>query len=578
MMNFQKKNSFRIKIGILFSLLQNVPQSVDGFLVSPSNNINSKVWFKQSTSSKTSSTSSSSSSSIRLNAASFDDFEEFSNEFSSSSSSSNSDEDIFASLRARQDYLSSFGTSSLSSSAETGTNKGTGSNNGFGIDQKSQKSDDELQIMANWKNAQCSSTMRVSLDDWIRRLAIDTYPLGTCGSANGSVYLIDLERGETLDCVSDIHDAQSADEDVENAMSKMFGKYDGGGVLAIGIKNDIVVSSGREGGLQVFKIDGEETSYYKGSRGGSAKSTKLHLKNEGMLFYLVSSLVTSVAFDENGLLWVGSYDGFVRAFEYDDREKTLVEQSEPSFEIDVESEVLSITVNDEVGCGVAATASGEVILFSLEEGEVMARWKPFGKGVGKRKREYARSAMIVQNDEADGTNEAVWSVIAGGSEGSMFQRRLNVDTIGYVCDKNPMMNDEALVGRFRPSHTFSVVSLASPFPGLVVSGSQDGHIRVWDCSYHRTQDDDAIVVSDDGADEEEEAQFDDISGSDRRPRCLYALTGFKVWLGSIFTNNKKLVSDGADNSIVVHDFSGEDDNAEDFLFEDDDLEDFLDFD
>ena len=77
---------------------------------------------------------------------------------------------------------------------------------------------------------------------------------------------------------------------------------------------------------------------------------------------------------------------------------------------------------------------------------------------------------------------------------------------------------------------------------------------------------------------EEEAQFDSIGGIDKRPRCLYALTGFKVWLGSIFTDGKKLVSDGADNSIVVHDFSGEDDIAEGFQFEDDDLEDFLDFD
>ena len=498
---------------------------------------------------------------FRIATASFDDFEEYSNEMSSSSSSSNSDEDIFASLRARQDYLSSFGVSS--------------SDEGLGKEIK--KSQEELQMMSSWRNANCSSTIRLSLDDWVRRLAIDTYPLGVCGSANGSIHLIDLEKGETLDCVSDVHEAQIDDEDVEDAMRKLFGKHDGGGILAISIRNDIVVSSGREGGLQVFKIDGEETSYYKGSRGGSATSTKLHLKSEGMLFYMVGTLVTSLAFDDSGFLWVGGYDGYVRAFEYDDREKSLVEQTEPSFEIEIGSEVLHVSVNESVGCGVASTADGEVVLFSLEEGEIITRWKPFGKGVGKRKREYARTAIIVQNDEASESNGAVWSIIAGGSEGSMFQSRLNVDSIGYVSDRSPLVDDESLIGRFRPSHIMSVMALSSPFAGVVVSGSQDGHMRVWDCSYHRTDSDDVSLSISDG--DEEEAQFDDVGGLDKRPQCLYALTGFKVWLGSIFTNNKKLVSDGADNAIVVHDFSGEDDNIEDFQFEDDDdLEDFLDLD
>mmetsp|Transcript_10536 Transcript_10536/g.13326 ORF Transcript_10536/g.13326 Transcript_10536/m.13326 type:complete len:574 (-) Transcript_10536:175-1896(-) len=567
MMNFQ--NSFRI--GIIVSLFLNY--CVEGFL-SPRNNNAHKGWTKllqqQHQQQQQQSSPSRRGDLSRTAAASFDDFEDFSNDFSSKSSSSsnnNSDEDIFASLRARQDYLSSFGSTSSSSSDGKG---GLGQLLG-----NQQKSDKEVEIMTNWRNAECSSTMRPSLDDWVRRLAIDTFPLGVCGSANGSIYLIDLDRGETLDCVQNIHDAQIADEDVEEAMEKMFGNFDGGGVLSVAIHNDIVVSSGREGGLQVFRIDGEETSYYKGSRGGSSKTTKLHLTSEGMLFYLVSTLVTSAAFDDSGMLWVGSFDGFIRAFEYDDREKTLVQQSKPSHEIEVGSEVLSVSVNNEIGCGVAATASGEVILFSLEEGEELVRWKPFGKGAGKRKREFARSALIVQNDEATGSNEAVWSIIAGGSEGSMFQRRLNVDTIGYVSDKSPLMDDEALIGRFRPSHTMSVLSLSSPFPGLVVSGSQDGHIRIWDCAYNRAVEGVSVTS---GEDLEEEAQFDSIGGIDKRPRCLYALTGFKVWLGSIFTDGKKLVSDGADNSIVVHDFSGEDDNAEGFLFEDDDLEDFLDFD
>ena len=271
-----------------------------------------------------------------------------------------------------------------------------------------------------------------------------------------------------------------------------------------------------------------------------------------------------------------------------------------SHEMDLGAPILSISVNDSIGCGVVATADGRAVLFSLEDGEVLSNWKPFGKGTGKRKREFARSAIIVQNDEPSaidkeqmtlssqdgittvgfggaeesGKKETVWSVICGGSEGTMYQRRLNVDSSGYISDKRVFLNDESLMGKMRPSHTKAVMSLASPCTGLLVSGAQDGTIRVWDCSYYRseTSAEDDLLLEGETDNDDDEAFYDDVGGIDRRPRCLYALTGYKVWLGSIFTNGKKLVSDGADNTIVVHDFSGEDKNTEGYLFEDDDSE------
>ena len=41
------------------------------------------------------------------------------------------------------------------------------------------------------------------------------------------------------------------------------------------------------------------------------------------------------------------------------------------------------------------------------------------------------------------------------------------------------------------------------------------------------------------------------------PTCLYAIGGYKVWLGSLATDGKRLVSDGRDNAVLVHDFSAE---------------------
>ena len=38
-------------------------------------------------------------------------------------------------------------------------------------------------------------------------------------------------------------------------------------------------------------------------------------------------------------------------------------------------------------------------------------------------------------------------------------------------------------------------------------------------------------------------------------RALYGLAGYKVWLGSVSTDGTRLVSDGQDNRVIVHDFS-----------------------
>ena len=159
----------------------------------------------------------------------YDDFEDLPSQNESTSSSS---EDIYASLRARQAYLTSYGTSTSSNNRNT-FDAGLKSSTSNGAN------DADPEIVENWKNAQCSSTIRLSLNDWIRRLAIDTYPLAVAGSANGNIYLADLERGEELDCISNVHVAQiidqgdNASEVVREAMQKLFGLYDGGGVLAV---------------------------------------------------------------------------------------------------------------------------------------------------------------------------------------------------------------------------------------------------------------------------------------------------------------------------------------------------------
>jgi hypothetical protein len=53
----------------------------------------------------------------------------------------------------------------------------------------------------------------------------------------------------------------------------------------------------------------------------------------------------------------------------------------------------------------------------------------------------------------------------------------------------------------------------------------------------------------------------DVVGKQQAAKCIYALTGYKLWLGSICTDGHRIVSDGGENSIIVRDFSKENGNG-----------------
>lgn len=474
----------------------------------------------------------------------YEDFEDL----SMPTSSSKNDQDWLDALKRRQESINRVSIDSTTSSA---------------------------QYLKNWKNANCASTVRLALDDWIRRLAIENYPLAVCGSASGHLYLADLQQGHELDCIRNVHTPQLHEDDsrytttFQNAINDLYGRYDGGGVIALAIKGDIIASAGREGGVHITTITGEEQNLFKGSRGGTAHQTKLSLKREGFIRGLENSSnapITSLAFDSSGTLWIGGYDGVLKAYDAEemdvDNRPMLLRQKYPMFETNLGSPILSISINDDIGCGVGTTRDHGIFLFSTDDGQVIATWKPVGK-----RNEFFRTAIIVQND-SDPDNSCTWSVVCGGSDGSIFQRSLNVNGLSRsVTDTAPFCDMvegsmHELPSKLRPNHQGAVMAMASPFPGLLVTGAQDGNIRVWDCSRQSTSFDGSVE------DEETEALYDDIGANDSRPRCLFAMTGYKVWIGSIFAGETKLVSDGADNTIIVHSFDGE----EDMMLRDDDEE------
>ena len=80
--------------------------------------------------------------------------------------------------------------------------------------------------------------------------------------------------------------------------------------------------------------------------------------------------------------------------------------------------------------------------------------------------------------------------------------------------------------------------MASPFPGIFLSGGQDGTVRIWD-----------LNNSEDSSSS---------SSSSSKPSALYLLSGFKVWLGSLWTDGERLIMDGADNAISILNFGERD--------------------
>lgn len=99
-----------------------------------------------------------------------------------------------------------------------------------------------------------------------------------------------------------------------------------------------------------------------------------------------------------------------------------------------------------------------------------------------------------------------------------------------------------------PSHEYgsAIKCICCPSSNILVTGSTDGTIRVWDYNMELFEDDDEV---DNDEKDEMKSSIDYIV-----PNILYCFEGYKVWMGSMWTDGIRLLSDGADNRIVIHDY------------------------
>ena len=373
----------------------------------------------------------------------------------------------------------------------------------------------ELQIqkealLQRWKDAKCTSKARIVIDDWVRRISLGNWPFVAIGSAGGSLYLADCNTCEVIAQVNNVHNPLGGNDE---AISYLHGTNDGGGTLAIAMTATRVVSAGREGGAKLFNIvtpNEEETTTKK-------PMAKKNLVPMGELTTLKGALVTSLCMDNDEQLWVGCYDGNLHVFDLDSL------STMKNISMRVEAGILCVDVNNDIGLAVCGMTNGSVKMFSLD-GAVLALWKPFSSFT------FVRSVKLV-----GGPDDNSWCVVAGSGDGQLMARQLLLDSAGMI-ERVPFDNQRSTVD-FTPQHGGSIVSLATRQGGLLISAAQDGTIRVWDC----------WVAS--------RTTNSNYSDFEVKPKLLYNFVGYKVWLGSVCSDRNHLLSDGADNAIIVHDFS-----------------------
>ena len=385
-------------------------------------------------------------------------------------------------------------------------------------------------VLKNWRYGMCPTTkVSISSSDAVRRVCMDHYPLVACGSASGRIYLVNLEEATVVSSVqahlSTQNDVRgSSDEVKRQAMEKLYGKLDGGGVVSIAMQDNVIASSGREGGVRLWMI--------------KDKDGDMQLVPFGSLATLKNTIVTSVKFDAMGLLWVSCYDGTVRCYNITHLHQ---EPMKPIYQTDFTDSVLDMHLCEELKIGVCATSDGGAALFSLKDGQFFVGIMLFGVA--------ARSVSIVKHDDEinvdmNGNREISfgYSVLCGGMDGTIHCIPLNISSDGRVVMNDPFAVTDETNTAIKPRHTGPVMCISSPGNGMFVSGGQDGALRVW-----------AV----DGL-EKETPQADEQRNRERthtKCKCVYALTGYKLWLGSACTDGDKLVSDGGENNIIVRDYS-----------------------
>ena len=334
-----------------------------------------------------------------------------------------------------------------------------------------------------WLFADCQQTA-VGLPDWVRRVDVQ-WPLAACGSAGGDVYVVNCETGAILGKGQSEADQRRyadvpiSDSKLASALKQLYGDFDGGGTLSIGISwNNIVAHAGRDGGVQFWKIDTEAAA---SSISESGTSSDNPLISQGTL--LEGELVTSLIWVEDDL-WIGTQDGRVLLYTIDDDE--LPSEATQAWK-ELKGTILSLSYNEELDVTVATTSNGFVELLTVDEPDCRRSfYPPFDSGRMSSPAFPLCSTIVEEEQQQETTNDSIqdskrrFAIACGGNDGSLYLQPLRLldDTIDPELDLERPFSD-SVIRSLVPTHRGPCKCMVSPFPGIVSAlGLVLGHIKL----------------------------------------------------------------------------------------------------
>lgn len=392
-----------------------------------------------------------------------------------------------------------------------------------------------------------AATPKVAFDlgrDYVRRVAV-AYPYAVVGSARGDVALCDVSKSSALAISPAAHRRDWSEvEDRPLGERVLLGQYDGGAVTAVAISltnrrgDDFarVASGGRDGAVHLYKAATNSAALIELGRA----------QHDGV--------ITGIAF-ARGSLWSTALDGKLcrwsplplpvsvaamentRSLTKDAAEYANVSAPQLAKQGEWRSgqPTLCLSSCEKTGVvaignadGTAAILSADATSYDSSRSSQMLAWQAYEGGT-------VRSIAICPGN----------GVVTGGGDG--------VIRVWRMCSTPPSPAFDALEKRFdarslKPKlvaelrgHTGAVVALSCGCDGRLVSGAQDGTIRVWDLDLTTSKPGEKIRAI--------------------RRDARYAVLGHTVWLGSTYADADRIICDGANNVLLEYDFTAKTDDA-----------------
>ena len=413
----------------------------------------------------------------------------------------------------------------------------------------------EAETRKRWNEG--AATPRVAFDlgsDYIRRVAV-AYPYSAVGSARGTVAICDVVNASAM-AVAPLAHGRDWLEANDRPLGErvLLGAHDGGAVTAMALKTLVVPAKGDKESFAFVASGGRDGSLrlFEASKNSAALRELGHATHD--------NVVTGVTFARDSL-WSVALDGHLCRWSLSPRataagENATTKRARESL-IDIAGDyvresspaltkqgdwkntqpTLCMSSCEKTGLISLGNADGSAAVLSASassfdgESSVMQTWSAHE----------GSTVRAIAHCPGNG-------IITGGGDGIIRVWRLMVDDDAGFDSLHGRASHRVAKVRCVPrlaaelrGHTAAVVSLATGCPGRLVSGAQDGTIRVWDLDLTDSKPGQRVKAI--------------------RRDARYAVLGHTVWLGSTYADSERIICDGANNVLLEYDFSTPTDDA-----------------